>query len=75
MRTITTAKGSIVYLNSGDWVENLSALEYVRGEWTIFKFKESDKADMTEDTKDDDGDLTHSQLFDNMLQEFNLMRQ
>lgn len=34
-RTITTEKGSITYLNSGDWIENLTALEYHKGEWNI----------------------------------------
>ncbi|MEP7196571.1 MAG: UDP-2,3-diacylglucosamine diphosphatase [Saprospiraceae bacterium] len=33
-----TAKGKIVYMNSGDWIENLSALEYVDGEWSLFSF-------------------------------------
>lgn len=34
-RVIETSKGSVTYLNSGDWVENLSALEYNNEEWTI----------------------------------------
>ncbi len=38
IRTITTDKGSVTYLNSGDWVENLSALEYHNGEWLIYKY-------------------------------------
>jgi UDP-2,3-diacylglucosamine pyrophosphatase LpxH len=37
-RTITTNKGSIVYLNSGDWIENLTALEYHNHEWNIYEF-------------------------------------
>ena len=36
IRTIETAKGSIVYMNSGDWIENLTALEYVDGKWELF---------------------------------------
>ena len=28
IKQLTTAKGEITYLNSGDWVENLTALEY-----------------------------------------------
>src|SRR5690606_18836385 len=28
MRKITNQQGSIMYLNSGDWIENLTALEY-----------------------------------------------
>jgi UDP-2,3-diacylglucosamine pyrophosphatase LpxH len=36
MRTIVTEKGSVRYLNSGDWIENLTALEYHEGEWSIY---------------------------------------
>jgi hypothetical protein len=31
-----------VYLNSGDWIENLTALEYKHNEWTIFQYDEKD---------------------------------
>lgn len=37
-RNITTEKGTVMYLNSGDWVENLTALEYHQGAWDIFKY-------------------------------------
>lgn len=43
-RTIETEKGSVMYLNSGDWVENLTALEYTKGQWKIYQYKESDYA-------------------------------
>lgn len=33
---VDTPKGSIVYLNSGDWIENLSALEYNEGRWSLY---------------------------------------
>ncbi|MFM2359715.1 MAG: hypothetical protein RLY16_1708, partial [Bacteroidota bacterium] len=36
-RIITTKNGSVTYLNSGDWVENLTALEYNQNEWTIYQ--------------------------------------
>lgn len=39
-REITTKDGSVTYLNSGDWIENLTALEYVHNEWTIFQYDE-----------------------------------
>ena len=35
MKTITVKEDSVLYLNSGDWVESLSALEYNRGKWSI----------------------------------------
>ena len=46
MRTIETAKGEIEYLNSGDWIENLTALEYNRKKWSIFHFDYSDFPEM-----------------------------
>ncbi|MBX9732483.1 MAG: UDP-2,3-diacylglucosamine diphosphatase [Chitinophagaceae bacterium] len=39
-REITTKDGSVTYLNSGDWIENLTALEYAHNEWTIFQYDE-----------------------------------
>jgi len=30
--------GTTIYLNSGDWVENLTALEYNRKRWKIYRF-------------------------------------
>ena len=34
--------GSTLYLNSGDWVENLTALEYNNKRWKLYHYKESD---------------------------------
>ncbi|WP_395762696.1 UDP-2,3-diacylglucosamine diphosphatase [Elizabethkingia anophelis] len=39
-KMIETEKGSVRYLNSGDWIENLTALEYHNGEWGLYKFDE-----------------------------------
>ncbi|HEX8269619.1 MAG TPA: UDP-2,3-diacylglucosamine diphosphatase [Flavobacterium sp.] len=41
IRQITTDKGSVTYLNSGDWVENLTSLEYHEGTWKIYKHEET----------------------------------
>jgi hypothetical protein len=35
-------EGSVLYLNSGDWVENLTALEYAHGEWQVYHYNELD---------------------------------
>lgn len=40
IRTITTAKGSVRYMNSGDWIEHMSALEYVNGRWRLYMHEE-----------------------------------
>ena len=39
IRTITKSNGSTTYLNSGDWVENLTALEYNNGKWDLFYYR------------------------------------
>ena len=32
--------GSTLYLNSGDWVENLTALEYNKKRWKLYRYKD-----------------------------------
>lgn len=39
IREIVTKEGSVIYLNSGDWVENMTALEYNKGEWNLFYYQ------------------------------------
>lgn len=38
MEEKTSKKGKTMYLNSGDWVENLTSLEYNNKRWKLFKF-------------------------------------
>ncbi|MCX2582835.1 UDP-2,3-diacylglucosamine diphosphatase [Pedobacter sp. MR22-3] len=56
-RNIKMENGTVTYLNSGDWVESLTALEYQDQNWTVFKY------DHKEFTKDetDDGILSDSE--------------
>ncbi|MBV4357382.1 UDP-2,3-diacylglucosamine diphosphatase [Pinibacter aurantiacus] len=37
-RIIETKDGSVMYLNSGDWVENLTSLEYYGNDWHIYEY-------------------------------------
>lgn len=32
-------EGSVLYMNSGDWVENLTSLEYKKGEWQLVQYE------------------------------------
>ncbi len=46
-----TEYGEITYLNSGDWIENLSALEFNGKAWNIYRFKDDPLiADIREET-------------------------
>ncbi len=38
IETKTNHKGSCLYLNSGDWVENLTALEYTNEKWELYTY-------------------------------------
>jgi UDP-2,3-diacylglucosamine pyrophosphatase LpxH len=38
MRTIETKNGKVIYLNSGDWVEHLTALEYANKTWKTYEY-------------------------------------
>lgn len=41
-RVIQMHSGEVTYLNSGDWVESLTALEYQDRNWAIFKYAHQD---------------------------------
>ncbi|MEP7254847.1 MAG: UDP-2,3-diacylglucosamine diphosphatase [Ferruginibacter sp.] len=72
MREIENQHGKIMYLNSGDWIENLTALEYVNGEWKIYHFDEKEMLNMIGHEEEE---LNNNQLFDNLVEEFNLLKQ
>ena len=72
MRKISNIHGSTVYLNSGDWVENLTALEYNEGSWAIYKFDETDTLKMNAHKEEEDP--SSNELFENLLANFNTMK-
>jgi UDP-2,3-diacylglucosamine pyrophosphatase LpxH len=40
-RVIETEKGKVTYLNAGDWIEHLTALEYYNNDWHIYHYNET----------------------------------
>lgn len=70
----TDNPGKVLYLNSGDWVENLTALEYNNGSWEIFKYspldfeEDSDAADLS-DAEDLDAKMDVRGLLERFKQE------
>lgn len=68
MRDVITENGAVTYLNSGDWVENLTALEYHNKVWKIFKYDAQDfEQDEVEEGQLSDGEDLHSKLDINTL--------
>jgi len=75
IKTMSNAHGSVVYLNSGDWVENLTALEYNKKEWKLFNYRDHlfDKDDEVEE--DSMIYAEKSFLFNQLLQEIQMRPQ
>jgi UDP-2,3-diacylglucosamine pyrophosphatase LpxH len=72
IRTIQVEDRGINYLNSGDWIENLTSLEYNAGEWNIFNYR-IDFVDQPEVATADLENLVDTEvkvLFKNMLLDF-----
>lgn len=38
IKEVNTQHGKVVYMNSGDWIENLTALEYTNNKWSIYSY-------------------------------------
>ena len=72
MRRIEQTHGSIMYLNSGDWIENLTALEYYNGQWDLFRFSESERMAMLKNAEEEVEEMDIKELFSQMVSEFNL---
>ena len=73
IREVVIRDSSIIYMNSGDWIENLSALEYVKGEWQLYQFNPADFLE-EQALEPDTCDLSDAEIFDHLIQEFELLR-
>jgi UDP-2,3-diacylglucosamine pyrophosphatase LpxH len=68
MKTITTPHGQVEYLNSGDWIENLTALEYNNKEWTLYKYNPEEFNEKGDEHEEDKLVLMeNNQIFQEML--------
>ncbi len=70
IREIKTEKGQITYLNSGDWIENLTSLEYNNGAWEIYHYNDDKQAQEGQHDEERKEELSTSELYANLLQEF-----
>jgi UDP-2,3-diacylglucosamine pyrophosphatase LpxH len=70
IRKIENESGSVIYMNSGDWVENLTALEYNEDVWKLYKYTEDIES---ADQKDEEtSDLNTKELFHLLVSEFRI---
>lgn len=74
IKEVISNKGRVTYLNSGDWVENLTALEYNNKQWSIYKYEDFhyQKEEMEDNLAVVDSiDQTAKELFGQLMADFN----
>ena len=73
-RIISNDKGQTTYLNSGDWIENLTALEYNNNEWAIYHYNEKvfEQHENYHACAYGTAYFNTQQLFNNLIKEFEL---
>lgn len=72
-KQVSNAEGEVTYLNSGDWIENLTALEYNFGEWSIFDYQKAAPQLVIPQQYINEPILDSAALFQEMLSEFRMM--
>lgn len=73
IKEISTEKGKVCYLNSGDWVENLTALEYHEGKWSMYHYHEDHSAHKIKLSDKEDLELDQALLYKKLSEEFELI--
>jgi len=63
IKTISNFKGSCEYLNSGDWIENLTALEYYNEQWSLYSYQDRQHIFIPEDEAIEE----ENESFENMI--------
>ncbi len=73
IREMNNEDGSIIYMNSGDWIENLTSLECTNDQWTIYKYHEDLFSNKVTVSINENETLNSKQLFANLVSEFAMM--
>ena len=62
----------VIYMNSGDWLESLSSLEYADNKWSIYMHKRTEQ----EYKGDDDSriEMTNKELYKDLVAEFKILQ-
>lgn len=64
IRQVENKKGSVLYLNSGDWVENLTALEFHNNQWRIYQYDPANYLNSKDENKTEDKKYSWEELME-----------
>ena len=62
----------IIYMNSGDWLESLSSLEYVDNKWSIYMHKRTEQK--YKGDEDPRIEMTNKELYKDLVDEFEILQ-
>lgn len=62
IKEIETDKGKVTYLNSGDWVESLTALEYNDKQWKLFQYNAEEFNNVDIDTINEENEDLNAKI-------------
>ena len=68
IRKVKKGRQSTVYMNSGDWVENLSALEYSNEKWSLYTHPVGKLDDVNTNEDDDIIEFSPKELMDDIVE-------
>jgi len=72
IREVHNEKGSVMYLNSGDWIENLTSLEYTAGKWSIYNYFEDPVAQAVDVDKKKQNKESAKEMMASLMMELNI---
>lgn len=72
MRKISNMYGEVMYLNSGDWIENLTTLEYNDKQWSIYRFHSDHVAQKLSVEVSNYAGKTKNELFQTLVEQFEI---
>lgn len=72
IRKVDTKHGSVVYMNSGDWIENLSSLEYCDSKWSVYHYADDPVAQAIDIDKKKQEKENAKTLMASLLMELNI---
>jgi UDP-2,3-diacylglucosamine pyrophosphatase LpxH len=61
----------IIYMNSGDWLESLSSLEYVNNKWSIYMHKRTEQEYKGDDSRIE---MNNKELYKDLIAEFKILQ-
>jgi UDP-2,3-diacylglucosamine pyrophosphatase LpxH len=72
IKEVEAKHGKVTYMNSGDWIENLTALEYTDAKWSIYSYADDPVAQAIDINKKKQTKESAKALMESLILEMNM---